>query len=109
MWLTEISRQSGSSLLSLAGLSAVQGGMRDQARHRASTNRSVGNLQPPNYPTAPREEARSAHREGQQALDEERNELVAEEHSSWWFCPCDDDPSFFYPVSECFDGKLLIS
>lgn len=32
----------------------------------------------------------------------------AEEHSTWWFCPCDEDPTFYFPVAECLHGKLKV-
>ncbi|CDI74183.1 hypothetical protein, conserved [Eimeria praecox] len=88
-------------------MSAVQRGSWSQARHRPRPNNSVGNLQLPNHPIASRDQEHSAHQEGQQALEEPRDKTAPEEHSSWWFCPCDDDPSFLFPVAECFDDDAV--
>lgn len=29
-----------------------------------------------------------------------------DEHSTWWFCPCEEDPSFYFPVAECLSGEM---
>ncbi|KAL8449330.1 hypothetical protein Emed_003211 [Eimeria media] len=29
-----------------------------------------------------------------------KKETGADEHSTWWFCPCQQDPTFYFPVAE---------
>ncbi|OEH75544.1 hypothetical protein cyc_03005 [Cyclospora cayetanensis] len=29
------------------------------------------------------------------------------EHTTWWFCPCDEDPTFYFPVAECIHDEAI--
>ncbi|CDJ32701.1 LOW QUALITY PROTEIN: uncharacterized protein EMH_0047800 [Eimeria mitis] len=78
-----------------------------QAGRTPVTNNSGRNLQPPNHPTAVREPTHGAHHEVPDALEGGGHKGSADEHSTWWFCPCDGDPSFFFPVAECFDDDAI--
>ncbi|KAL8454421.1 hypothetical protein Emag_001448 [Eimeria magna] len=35
-----------------------------------------------------------------ESVEGTKNETVADEHSMWWFCPCQQDPRFYFPVAE---------
>ncbi|KAL8434757.1 hypothetical protein ACSSS7_002894 [Eimeria intestinalis] len=36
-----------------------------------------------------------------------KNERVADEHSMWWFCPCQQDPTFYFPVAEWLHDEAI--
>ncbi|KAL8270431.1 hypothetical protein Esti_005660 [Eimeria stiedai] len=36
-----------------------------------------------------------------------KKETLADEHSMWWFCPCQQDPTFYFPVAEWLHDEAI--
>ncbi|CDJ49734.1 hypothetical protein, conserved [Eimeria brunetti] len=85
----------------------IQGEGSGQTRRAPTMSNPGGNIHPHIDPTGSRDQPRNAHHEWQQASEAEREAASAEELSTWWFCPCDDEPSFFFPVAQWFDDAAI--